>query len=103
MMLSNWPTGSRDLGNLDFYNPEDLEPRTIEGNKNVINVSRRFHLRHVDAADGQGLETDENGAILVTLSTLKHDVESIPAAFDEMRILKRECQLKLGVLRKKDE
>jgi hypothetical protein len=55
------------------------------------------YLRHVDGADGQRLESDEDGPILVPFPALEHHVEPIASAFDEMRILKGEGQLKLGV------
>ena len=36
--------------------------------------------------------------VFVSFSSLKHNVKSIAAAFDKMRILKRKRQLKLSVL-----
>ncbi len=61
----------------------------LERHKKRHSLRCYFYLRHVDATYGQGLESDENGAIFVTLSTLQHNVEAISAALDEMRILKR--------------
>lgn len=54
------------------------------------------YLRHVDDPGGQSLEA-QNGAILVFLPPLQHDVQLIAFPFDKVGVLKAKSQFQLGV------
>lgn len=44
------------------------------------------YLGHVDGARGEGLIA-QDGAVLVALAPLQHDLQLVPFSFQEMRIL----------------